>query len=333
MAVTEFKMGKRDLSEPWDMSQIVTNIKWTTDIDFAAGELAFTILEVNEGFFPSNGDSVCFKWDNNRTFFGYVFSISYKSDETIEVVAYDRLRYFKNQDTIVWPVGNALQRFNSIMERTSTPHDNLAAATTNLPAEVSDGKTYFDMLKSAFDATHSQSGNRYAMRDVYGLVQFIRVASNNGAYISDRTPIIIGDGSLLIDFTFGSSIDELYNVVKLIRETEDEQKRTVYTTKTANSDSSQRRYGTLQIVEKADDKLNDSQMQDRANQLLRQHNKEKVTLTINAIGHEAIRAGTRFYISIQDLRDIGIGTREVLATKVTHNFKHDWTMTIDAEMD
>lgn len=333
MAVTEFRMGKRDLSEPWDISQIVTNIKWTTDIDFAAGELAFTILEVNEGFFPSNGDSVCFKWDHNRTFFGYVFSISYKSDETIEVVAYDRLRYFKNQATIVWPVGNALQRFNSIMERTSTPHDNLAAATTNLPAEVSDGKTYFDMLKSAFDATHSQSGNRYAMRDVYGLVQFIRVASNNGAYISDRTPIIIGDGSLLIDFTFGSSIDELYNVVKLIRETEDEQKRTVYTTKTANSDSSQQRYGTLQIVEKADDKLNDSQMQDRANQLLRQHNKEKVTLTINAIGHEAIRAGTRFYISIQDLRDIGIGTREVLATKVIHNFKHDWTMTIDAEID
>lgn len=148
MAVTLFKMAKRDMSEPWDVSGIATDIQWTTDIGFAAGELRFTLIEVNEGFFPSNGDTVSFQWDGNKTFFGYVFSINYKSDETIEVVAYDRLRYLKNQDTIVWPVGNALQRFNAIMDRTATPHGNLATATTNLPAEVSDGKTYFDMLQS-----------------------------------------------------------------------------------------------------------------------------------------------------------------------------------------
>lgn len=333
MAVTLFKMAKRDMSEPWDVSGITTDIQWTTDIGFAAGELRFTLIEVNEGFFPSNGDTVSFQWDGNKTFFGYVFSINYKSDETIEVVAYDRLRYLKNQDTIVWPVGNALQRFNAIMDRTATPHGNLATATTNLPAEVSDGKTYFDMLQSAFDATLSASGNRYALRDYYGQVQLIRVASSNGASISDKTNTIVGDQSLLIDFTFGSSIDELYNVVKLIRETEDEQKRTVYTTSTASAESSQVKYGTLQVVEKADDKLNESQMKDRANQLLRQYNRDKVTLNLNAVGSLDIRAGTRFYISIQDLKDVGVGTREVLATKVTHDFRSDWTMTIDAEID
>lgn len=333
MAVTYFIIGNRDFTKRWDVRDIVTDIKWTTDLSFSAGELQFTLLEVNEGFFPANGDAVSFHWDSKETFFGYIFSMKYNSDQTIDVVAYDRLRYLKNQDTIVWPVGNALQRFNSIMNRTNTPHDNLAVATVNLPAEVSDGKTYFDMLKSAFEATETMTGNRYALRDQYGQVQFIRVRTNDDAYISDRTNVVIGDGSLMIDFTFGSSIDELYNVVKLIKETEDEQKRTVYTTKTSNSESSQRRYGTLQVVEKADDKLNDSQIQNRANQLLRQYNKEKINLTLNAIGHDVIRAGTRFYISIQDLRDIGIGTREVLATKVTHNFSHDWTMTIDAEID
>lgn len=331
MTISYFKMANRDLSSPWDISNIATNIQWTTDIGFAAGELKFTLLEVNEGFFPGNGDAVSFQWNNNKTFFGYIFSFSYNSDQTIEVVAYDRLRYLKNQDTIVWPVGNALQRYNAIMKRIGLPHKNLVNSTINLPAEVSDGKTYFDMLQAAFDNTETKSGNRYAMRDVYGEIQFIRVATNNGAYLPTKTNLIVGDNSLLTDFTFEKSVDNLYNVVKLIKETENKQKRTVYTTKTANSRNSQKKYGTLQIVEKADEKLNDSQMQVKANQLLRQYNREKTTLTLDVIGDITIRAGTRFYVSIQDLRDIGIGTREVLATKVMHDFSSDWKMTIDVE--
>lgn len=332
MTVTYFKIANRDLSHPWDVSRIATNIQWTTDIDFAAGELKFSLLEVNEGFFPGNGDTVSFQWDGTKVFFGFIFSISYKSDETIEILAYDRLRYLKNQDTILWPVGTATQRFNTIMGRIGAPHQTLSNNSLKLPAEVSDGKTYFDMLKSALMSTYSRSGNRYIIRDNYGVIQFLRVIRKEDVNLPSKTNLLIGDSSLLTDFTFEKSIDDLYNVVKLIKETENKQKRTVYTTKTANSSSSRKKYGTLQIVEKADEKLNASQMQVKANQLLRQYNKEKITLSLSAIGNVAIRAGSRFYISIQSLRDIGIGTREVLATKVTHDYGNDWMMTIDVEL-
>lgn len=332
MTVTYFKIAHRDLSSPWDVSRIATNIQWTTDIDFAAGELKFTLLEINEGFFPHNGDAVSFQWDGNKTFFGYIFSYSYKSDETIEITAYDRLRYLKNQDTILWPVGTALQRFNAVMGRISAPHQNLSNNAIKLPAEVADGKTYFDMLKSAFDSTYSRSGHRYIIRDNYGMVQLLRVVGSGNVNFPSKTNLVLGDNSLLTDFTFEKSIDELYNVVKLIKETENKQKRTVYTTKTAASTSSRKKFGTLQIVEKADEKLNASQMQAKANQFLRQYNKEKMTLSLNAIGNNSLRAGSRFYISIQSLRDIGIGTREVLATKVTHDFSDNWTMSLDVEI-
>lgn len=332
MAVTYFEIHTRGSTAAWDISDIATEIEWTTDIDFAAGELKFTLIETDEGFYPKNGDVVSFQWDGQKTFFGYVFSTSLKSSGAIEVVAYDRLRYLKNQDTIVWPVGTALQRFNSIMERLRLPHKNSSENTLDLEPEVSDGKTYFDMLKSAFDATETSSGNRYVMRDLYGTVEFVRVSTTNGAYLPLRTGLVIGDNSLLTDFTYGASIDELYNVVKLIKETEDEQKRTVYTTQTANSYESQMKYGTLQIVEKADNELNESQMYARANQLLRQYNKEKVTLTIDAIGDLTLRAGTRFYIDISALKKLGVGMREVLAAKVTHKFGADWSMTVDVEV-
>lgn len=332
MTVSYFEIHTRGSTAAWDISDIATDIEWTTDVGFAAGELKFSLIEVDEGFAPKNGDVVSFKWNDSEVFFGYVFSTSFKSDGVVDVVAYDRLRYLKNQDTIVWEVSTALQRFNDIMERLRLPHRNISENTLALSAEVSDGKTYFDMLKSAFDSTETSTGNRYIMRDMYGTVEFVRISSSSGAYLPLRTGLVVGDNSLLTDFTYGTSIDDLYNVVKLIKETEDEQKRTVYTTQTANSNDSQMKYGTLQTVEKADDNLNDSQMQDRAKQLLRQYNKEKVTLTLDAIGDLTLRAGTRFYIDIKQLNNFGIGMREVLATKVTHNFKKDWSMTVDVEV-
>ncbi|MGN1293678.1 XkdQ/YqbQ family protein [Weissella soli] len=331
MTVTYFKIAKHHGDNPWDVSKIATDIQWTTDIDFSAGELKFTLLEVNEGFFPANGDAVSFQWDGNKVFYGFIFSIDYKSDETVSITAYDRLRYLKNEDYIVWPVGSSLQRFKTIMGRIGAPYKVVTNNTFKLPAEVSDGKTYFDMLKSSIDSTLTKTGNRYFIRDNYGTIEYLRAtAVDKNTYLPTKSNLIIGDKSLLTEFTLSKSIDDAFNAIKLVREDDSNKKRKVtYKTDTGPSVS---QWGRLQHVEKADTKLNSSQMETKAKQLLRQYNRETKTLSLSAIGDMSVRAGSRFYISIQDLRDIGIGTREVLATKVTHDFQSNWTMSIDVEV-
>lgn len=137
MTVTYFEIHTRGSTAAWDISDVATNIEWTTDVGFAAGELKFSLIDSNNGFYPKNGDVVSFQWDGQKVFFGYVFSTSFKADGLFEVVAYDRLRYLKNQDTIVWPVGTALQRFNSIMERLRLPHKHSSENTLDLePREM-----------------------------------------------------------------------------------------------------------------------------------------------------------------------------------------------------
>lgn len=346
MTITNFKIKPRGSSTSYDAKKVVNSIKWATDINYSAGELTFNLVHLNNEYVPDMGDIVAFSWNEKKVFYGYIFKVTYSSADAIQCTAYDSLRYLKNQDSIVWPTSTLTQRFERIAKSAGLKYKVVNSSTHKLKTEVADQKTYFDMLQKYIGAVHRATGNRYYLRDNYGVLELL---NRKQTY----TNLILGDKSLLTDFTYDESIDNAFNSVKLVREDKHSHKRKVITynkktkkkvkrTKTTTtttqhikrvSDSDTiKHWGKLQKTEQADSDLNDAQMLTKAKQLLKKYNKSEKSLKLSAIGILGIRAGSSFYLDINQLRDVGIGKRRVFATKVTHTFDDDWTMDLEVNI-
>ncbi len=296
------------------------SIDWTTDIKFNPGELNFT-LKYDGQLVPKFGDAIAFAWDGINVFFGYVFKIGYTRDGDFAVTAYDKMRYLKNQDTIVWGVSTASERFEHCVKAMGigSAYKVLDRANIKLPARLDDGKTYFDMIQTAIEDEHRQSGNRYFVRGNWDKVEFLWTGRTYSG-------LVIGNKSLAQSWNYEASIDEAANVIKVIKKKDEKIKQTA----TATGDTV-KTWGRLQRIENADEKDNAVQMQSKANKLLKQFNKPTKTLQVPAIGNLEIRAGTNFVLDIAALKAVGIGRSQVTAEKVTHHFGQDWSMDIEVE--
>ncbi len=106
------------------------------------------------------------------------------------------------------------------------------------------------------------------------------------------TKLVIGDNSLMTDYDYEASIDDAANSVKVMREDKEKGKREIFV---AQNNANVEKWGKLQIVETVSDAdLNSSQLQQQANVLLSEKNKETRTISVDAIGHLSIRAGNSF---------------------------------------
>jgi hypothetical protein len=328
MTVTLLQINKRntypvdEYHNQWNaIDLLIDGVDWTTDIETNPGELVFTLMETDDGFRPEPGDSVRFDWNGKQMFYGYIFKLSYTQDKKYQVTAYDKLRYFKNSDSIVWQANTASDRFASICGYTNVNYRVVHGSNFKLAGEIADGTTFFDMIKSACEKTKTSTGKHFYVRDVNGTVEFTS---------TERTSIdlIVGDGSLATTWQYDESIDEAANFVRVVKM---DSNGNFQMDAFASDASSMARWGKLQMLEKADDKMNKAQMQTRANELLKANNYVKNGLTITALGHEDIRAGVMFYLNVSELqKHFGITQRRVLANKVTHHFQKNWTMEIEA---
>nr|WP_054776943.1 hypothetical protein [Lacticaseibacillus saniviri] len=162
-----------------------------------------------------------------------------------------------------------------------------------------------------------------------------------------KTDLLIGDGSLLTDWSYDRSIDDAANVVKVVKNSKKDQgkststatdsaseaKNTVLTSQSSVGGTTAR-WGRLQVVEKvSDDKMNAAAMKAKANQILAEKNKETRSLKITALGTLEIDVGDSFWLSVNSLADIGVGKRQVTVTKVTHKFDpKNWTMDLEVQV-
>ncbi|WP_260253986.1 XkdQ/YqbQ family protein [Levilactobacillus brevis] len=334
MTVTMFTIKTPGTKTTWDVRDILeSEIKWTTDIDFAAGELTFKLLEVDEGFTPKNGDEVRFCWDHKKVFRGKIFKFDYDQSEVFSITAYDNLRYFKNQDSLIWPVSTISQRFTKAAKLAGVPHKVVDKSTHKLVAEVCDGKSYFDMLKDSFKATRRATGHRYFLYCNYGTVELRRAPFKRMKYY-------MGDGSYLTGFSYSRSIEDVANVVRVVRTDKKKKQQTSSTSKVkltsaqkkaaevkntklttiTKKGNSVERWGKLQVVEKAKDKANAAQMKAKAASILKSKGKQAHTLKLDVLATLNMIPGNEYPVKIKSLKDIGVGTKYLLITKATHTF-------------
>lgn len=308
----------------YDLSEIVSNVQWFTSINSQAGKLTFEIQEDKAVFYLA-GDIIEAFADGKKFFKGKVFTRSKTKKGLWKITVYDNMRYLQSEDTISFAASTAAERFKKICEAAELPYKIGMKPSYKCAAVIADGKTYFSMLEDALSETRKGANNsRYTVFDDVGTLKFVALQELNTAFL-------LGDESLITDYSYESTIDDAYNSVKVVRENEKNKTRQIYSAKDSKTIAT---WGKLQKVESATDSdMNAKQLQQQANDTLKANNVETSTLSLDAVGNIGIRAGNSFNLVLSDLkREWKKDTRVALVQSCTHSFNPVHTMSMEVEV-
>ena len=282
------------------------------------GKLTFTTVKVSmEGMSFSEGDPVCFYYDNKPVFMGYVFTKKRDREHRIQVTCYDQIRYLKNKYTYVFENKTATQIIKALCKDFNLYTGAMDNTGYVIPAVAEENKAALDIALGVLEDTLLNTGNMYVLYDDFG-----KLTLKNCANMISNTLIC---DTTAENFDYSSSIDdETYNSIVLYYK-EDDNKIKVYSASNANRI---REWGTLRYFEEVKNK---AIAQNKANALLKLYCKKTRELKITgAFGDTSVRGGTLIPVKL-NLGDI-ITNNYMLVEKVTHNFEKDhYTMDLTLE--
>ena len=307
----------------YDVSELISEVEFSQEMTDNPGKLTFTLKDILGGNYISEGSPVSFKVDNNKVFFGYVFKIGKTEKAEIKITAYDQLRYLKCKDTYVLKGLTCNQIFIYLFNDYNIKSSIKFSSNHVLPSRIEDNKTLAEIIQRAFDQTLIDTGDWFFMRDNFGTLEHLNVWE-------DRTNLAIGDESLLTGFSYESSIDDdTYNQVKLVKENKETKKREVYIVKDSNNIN---KWGILQYFDKVNEKMNEAQIKERAEMLLKHYNKPKKSLKLECIGDFRVKAGCGVVLVIEDLKNDVPFNKYAIVLSVSHkieNSKHMMSLEVE----
>ena len=272
------------------------------------GKLEFTVVK-GPGLNFAEGDPVKLTVNGTAMFYGFVFKKKRDKGGTIDVVAYDQLRYLKNKDTITEEGLKA----SDLLKRIATDFRlNLGTVEDTgytLETIVEENQTLFDMIQNALDETLMNTKQLYVLYDDAG-----KLTLKN---INTMKLNLLIDGETGENFSYESSIDEqTYNKIKLAYNDEKTGKRGLFI---AQDGAKMNQWGVLQYFEEVQTKTGASA---KADALLKLYDQKTRKLTIqNAFGDVRVRAGSAVVVAL-NLGDI-VTNNYMVVNKVTHTFKGD----------
>ena len=252
------------------------------------GKLEFTVIKDGVLNFQE-GNPVKLTVNGTTMFYGFVFTKSRKANSvTIDVVAYDQLRYLKNKDTIT---EEGLKASDLLKRLAADFRLNLGSVEDTgytIETIVEEDSTLFDMIQNALDETLMNTGQLFCLYDDAGKLTLKNINSMKL--------------NLLID-------EETYD-------NEQTGKRELYI---AQDGKKMNQWGVLQYFEALQSATGAAA---KANALLKLYDQKTRKLTVkNAFGDVRVRAGCAVVVAL-NLGDI-ITNNYLMVEKVTHNFKGD----------
>lgn len=284
---------------------VLDGVKWETERKGVHGKLSFTMVIDNKIIF-TEGDKVTFKLDDKNIFLGFIFKLKNSKDNTIDVTAYDQLRYLKNKDTYLIENQTANEVIEMLANDFQLKCGNLENTKFKIEYKIEDNQTLFDIIQNALDLTLYNTGNLYIFYDDFGKLTLKGLSSM-------KLNVMI-DEDATEDYDYNTSIDDnVYNQVKLAYANKDEKVREIYIEKDSNNI---KQWGLLQYFENVTEKSNAI---NKAQNLLKLYNQKAKTLSLkNVCGHPDIRAGSLIMVSLT-IRNEKINNY-MLVEKCNHTF-------------
>lgn len=272
------------------------------------GKLEFTVVK-GPGLNFTEGDPVKLTVNGTAMFYGFVFKKKRDKGGTIDVVAYDQLRYLKNKDTITEEGLKASDLLRRIATDFRLNLGTVEDTGYTLETIVEENQTLFDMIQSALDETLTNTKQLYVLYDDAGKLTLKNINTMKLNLLIDEET---GE-----NFSYESSIDEqTYNKIKLAYNDEKTGKRELFI---AQDGAKMNQWGVLQYFEEVQTKTGASA---KADALLKLYDQKTRKLTIqNAFGDVRVRAGSAVVVAL-NLGDI-VTNNYMVVNKVTHTFRGD----------
>ena len=315
----ELILLEKRTGKSWDIAPQVQKVTYTTNRTGSPGTLKFTVNASGISFVE--GDPVRFSVDGQVVFLGWVFTKARDRYAVIDVTCYDQLRYLKASASYCFVGRTAGQIIREIAQDFQLTVGTLDETGYPIPTLIKEDKTCLDIISAAIQKTLLATGKLYTFFDDAGALS-LREA---GSMVVQG---VVGDGSLLLDYTYKTDIDaHTANCVKLARPNEATGRADVFQVMDSANIA---RWGLLQLYQTIDEALNDAQAAAQAQAMLSYYNRRWRTLKVSSLGIVGLRAGQMLMMDVPRLGDISLYGL-VLLEKVTHTFEHD-THTMDFEV-
>ena len=307
----------------WDISGIVSDISWKTARSGNPATLELTLVDSgiyqHPKFGVSNGDIIQFSKDNVDVFYGFVFSIDTGSDQEIKLTAYDQMRYLLGNGSYVLQDVTASDVIKKITQDYGLQTGVLENTEYRIPSLIEDDKKLLDIIMGAIGSELQYKGRLMAFYDDFGKLTLRKPESM-------LLNLVLGAGHYLYDYSLKKSIDDdTYNTIFLYKDNEKSGKRDFFP---VSDKDNVKRWGILHLYQKADDKANAAQIQEKANNLLKMHNREKLSLSVQAIGDMRVRAGNFIYVLLDEFK-----TQVFLVDQCSHKISGgEHTMSLDIKV-
>jgi hypothetical protein len=306
-----------------EYATVVTDIEWTTDRLNSPGKLTFTLSGIMGNEFDS-GSVVLFKYGGVARFYGYVFSRSVSNEHSIEVIAYDQLRYLQGEQSFTFKKKRADQSIKSICNFYKLRLGTFKSTSKKIKSFVAESTSGWDAIQELLYIATQKTGIVYNFYDDAGKVR-LRTAE------SMRSDTLLGDFSAVESYSYEASIDnDVYNYVKVVKPDKKKGKAKTYIFRDSKNI---KKWGQLQYYEVVDDTYNKAAIKKHGKTLLKYYNRERRMFSIeNAQGIIEMRAGSMPLVVIKN----GMGSnlqKVVLLDTVTHKFTADnHTMSCDMRL-
>ena len=308
----ELLIANKQTGKIWDAANCVQTASWTTNRTGSPGTFKFTLNKAGDISYVE-GDTVRFSVDGQLQFYGWVFTKEKDRWDVVQTTCYDRLRYLKASASYAFynmTAGQIIQQIAGDLQLTTGA---IADTGYTIPSLIEQEQTCLDIIEGALQQTLLNTGNIYVMYD-----------DGDGLALQQPanmiSPVIIGDKSLLTEYTYKTDIDsQTYNSVKLSRPNEDTGRADIFI---AQDSTNIGKWGLLQLYQTVDGAMNDAQVQAQAQASLEYYNRRMRTLKVTSLGVNGLRAGQMVMMKVQGLGDINLD-QYVLLEKVTHTWEND----------
>lgn len=317
----EFLAAQKATGNTLNLTNSTTQVVWSTQRTGQPGKLTFTYLRTPESKLEE-GDAIRFSVDGQLQFYGWVFNRGFDRWGPVDVVCYDRIRYLKANASYSFYGQSAGDIIRQIAEDFELDVGELADTGYKLPSLIMQDKSCIDIINTALQKTLLNTGKVFVFYDS-GAALTLKEANDL------KTDIVIGDYSLMTNYTFDSSIDtQTYNSIKLARPNQKTGKADVFVIKDSEHIG---KWGLLQLYQTVNGAANDAQVKEQAKVSLEYYNRVLQQLNLSSLGVPGLRAGSLILVNLSDL-DGEPFKRYVMLEKVEHTFKNDeHTMELEAK--
>lgn len=294
-----------------EISGLVESCEWVTNRTGQPGKFTFTYLKDKDVTF-TEGDVVRFSVDGHVQFYGWVFTRSETRWGEVSVTCYDRLRYLKANASYTFYSQSAGDILRQIAGDLQLDVGTVEDTGYKLPSLVEQDQTCLDILQTAIEQTLLNTGRVFVLYDDGQGLALQEAAS----MMSD---VVIGDRSLLTDYTYTTDIDkQTYNSIKLVRPNEETGRADVYIQEDSGTIG---QWGLLQLYQKVDGDANEAQIKAQAAATLEYYNRVLKTLKISSLGVPGLHAGQMILVKADGMGDTGV-SQYVMLERVSHRWEN-----------